>query len=301
MSSGVNQVQQSSMFPSSPHFASVIRREILDDMGQLGGASNARYVLADNSEEYIAKGPSLVDKAGRYVAANELIAARLAGVLLLPMLDHCILVRPHDGELFFGSTFMDQGTYYDTLTEDVFNNCENRELVYDLVVFDAWIVNIDRHHQNLKARKTRPRRRQGTPAPMDPERHRLILNDHSHALMYPGVDPSALAANPAEAVTARHVARIGFIAAAVVDVPRLRDAIERCEAVHADVIRSIVRTVPAEFLPAVEGPDVEAFLIQRQAHLRQLLDRSRSLFPNLGGEHYEVSELRSSPLRARPR
>ena len=257
--------------------------QIHTDLGQLGGASNARYVIADNGEEYIAKGPCLVNHDGRYVAANELLCAMLASVLRLPILDFCILERASDGEIFFGSSFMDGGSYYDTLTFEVFQKCENKEVIYDLVVFDAWLLNVDRHDQNLKARKVRPGRKRGATATASPEHHRLLLNDHSHSLMRPGITPSDLAKNPGEAVTRQHVAQIPFIANAIVERSPLDAAISACEAVTSDVVRALVRSIPDHFLPVDQRPNVEEFIITRQSMLRDLIGDGRSLFPNLEG------------------
>lgn len=207
----------------------------------------------------------------------------LASVLRLPILDFCVLERPSDGELFFGTIFMDAGTYYDTLTVDVFQKCENQEVIYDLVIFDAWLLNVDRHSENLKARRNRPGRKKGAAAPSGTEHHRLLLNDHSHALMRPGVTPFDLAKNPGEAVTRQHVAQIPFIADAIVQKSRLDDAITACEAITSDVVGALVRSIPDQFLPADQQPDLEAFIVTRKNMLRDLIGNGQSLFPNLEG------------------
>lgn len=54
---------------------------VLDDLGPLGqGASQARYVVAENGLEYIIKGAALTPDHP-YVASNELVAAMLARTL----------------------------------------------------------------------------------------------------------------------------------------------------------------------------------------------------------------------------
>src|SRR5262249_12291042 len=161
------------------------RVSVVDDYGPVGrGASAARYVLAVNGNEYIAKGPSLCP-GHRYVAANEFIAASLAGCLGLPVLDFCILEM--NGHLFFGSTWMQYTSFAPQISEDLFNRCENRGRVYDLVVFDSWVCNVDRHHENLVVRCAKKRTNGG-------DHHLMILNDHSHCLVPPGQTPANLPA-----------------------------------------------------------------------------------------------------------
>ena len=64
---------------------------VVDDFGPVGaGASQAHTVLAENGQEYIIKGPSLVPNHP-HVAANEYVAARLGQSIGLPILDFTIV------------------------------------------------------------------------------------------------------------------------------------------------------------------------------------------------------------------
>jgi len=140
---------------------------VLDDLGAIGrGASAAHYVLAENGIEYIIKGPSFTPQHP-YVAANELLAALIARQLGLPILDFAVVQMGQD--LFFASAFMQGGTFHPQIRTDLFDRCENKERVYGMLVFDAWICNIDRHDGNLLVRTTR---RGGQ------EHTTLLLNDH---------------------------------------------------------------------------------------------------------------------------
>lgn len=74
---------------------------VVDDYGEVGqGASRAHYVLAENGNEYIIKGPALTPNH-QFVAANELVAARIAGALGLPLLEFCVVEL--SGKLYFGA------------------------------------------------------------------------------------------------------------------------------------------------------------------------------------------------------
>jgi hypothetical protein len=248
------------------HYLSVV-----DDFGPVGkGASCARYVHAENGNEYFIKGPSLTPNHP-YVAANELIAVKLAGLLGLPVLDHQILEM--GGQLFFGSTYMQHPSFYPQIDETLFNRCENRERVYDLVVFDNWICNVDRHHENLVVRQGKK--------PKDGEaRHLLLLNDHSHCLIQPGGTPvglkSLLTSGPSNFI------RLPFITAAIKDPKKLETSIERVRALQSDQIRTVIESIPEEFLSQGERPVVEEFLLERKSRMLTLFRTGRGSFPNLG-------------------
>jgi hypothetical protein len=244
---------------------------VVDDFGPVGkGASSARYVQAENGNEYFIKGSSLTP-GHPYVAANELIAVKLAGLLGLPVLDHQILEM--QGQLFFGSTYMLSPSFYPQIDETLFKKCENRERVYDLVVFDSWICNVDRHHENLIVRQTRK--------PKDAElRHLLLLNDHSHCLIQPGGTPatlkSLLAAPPGNFV------RLGFVGAAIRDPQKLGNSIEKARNIHSDDLKNMIQLIPQEFLSMGERPTVEEFLLERKSGLKAIFQNGRDFFPNLG-------------------
>jgi hypothetical protein len=99
---------------------------VMDDYGPVGaGASQAHTVLAENGQEYIVKGPSLVP-SHPHVAANEYVAARLGQAIGLPILDFTTVALA--GDLFFASALMPPGTFHNQTTEDLFDRCENRDL-----------------------------------------------------------------------------------------------------------------------------------------------------------------------------
>lgn len=244
------------------------RLAVWDDYGPVGsGASNAKSVLAENGGEYIIKGRSL-NPALPWVAANELIAAQLAELLGLPLLDYRILEL--NGELYFGSAWMTQGSFHPALTEQVFQNCENKDRAYDLIAFDFWILNQDRHQHNLIARRV---------GRGNPPKHLMMLNDHSHSLIPPNGSPTDLAnliAQPAPI-------HLSFLSDFISDQKVFSYAIDLIEGIRSDMLHQVFENVPPEFLPQGDKPRVEQFLVQRQASLRSLVNLNRAMFPNLGG------------------
>jgi len=247
-------------------------RRVVDDYGPVGqGVSLARYVSAENGTEYIIKGPYLTPHH-KYVAANELIAATLAGILSLPVLDVCILEMA--GRLYFGSTWMQTPTFVPQISSTLFARCDNRERVYDILAFDIFVCNTDRHSGNLIVRTT-------TPAHGAPGRRLLLMNDHSHCLVLPNEVVTVLTGR----ITASPQAyvRLDFARDAITDPTKLSEAVANIERLtDADII-GVVQCVPEEFLPYAERGIFMSFLRERRSNLRDIINRNLAVFPQLKG------------------
>ena len=244
------------------------RLSVVDDYGQLpGGVSNARYVLAENGDEYIIKGPTLCP-AMPHVAANELIAAYLADQLGLPLLDYRVL--EFNGDIYFGSSWMAKPTFYPAVTADLLSRCENKDRVYDLITFDWLINNVDRHEQNLIVRRVG---RSGLA-----ERNLLVLNDHSHSIVVPGYNIDELHKHQDEIPPVR----IDFVRDSVTDIVELRRSVEIIEGMRDATIEATVASIPEPFLSDGYRSAVAAYLIHRKNNLRRFFEAERSVFPKLG-------------------
>jgi hypothetical protein len=208
-----------------------------------------------------------------HVAANEFIAARLADVLGLPMLD--VRVVDMAGELLFASGWMQHGTFYPSIDEQRFRACENRDRVYDLVVLDSWIANVDRHAGNLVVRQIRSR---GEPNP----RHLMLCNDHSHCLVLPGQNVADLAVH-LDAPPGPYI-RLGFIREAIVESHCLAGALGRLSALTDDVVHATFNDLPARFLPSgQDGDAMRDYLLERRRRLPDIFRAHRGTFPHLDG------------------
>jgi hypothetical protein len=244
-----------------------------DDYGLVGaGVSNAHCVMAENGQEYIAKGPCFAPNHP-HVAANEYVAARLANAIGLPILDFRILEM--GGDLLFAAGWMDKGTFCPQTTRELFAKCQNRDRVYDLVVFDCWINNTDRHQENLLVREIRSR---GAPEP----RHMLLCNDHSHCLVRPNEQATDLAGR-LEAAPVSHPG-LAFVAEAVTKSARLAEALDRAARVPDDTIKAAFREMPASFLPsAQDGQLMCKYLVERRDRLADIFRAHRATFNRLDG------------------
>jgi hypothetical protein len=242
---------------------------VIDDYGPIGrGASQAHSVLAENTSEYIIKGPTFTPNH-RHVAANELISARLADLLGLPVLDYRIISL--NGDYFFGSSLMPPGTFYPAITPDLFSRCENNDRAYGVVVFDWWIYNVDRHSENLIVRSAGR-------APTGP-RLLMFLNDHSHAMIHPNEDATVLATR----LAAYPPVSLEFVRDSITDPAALSAVIDLVEGLRTDTITEVIATVPPPFLDDPEKQLVIDFLLGRRAQLRQMFNSGRGYFPQLGG------------------
>lgn len=243
---------------------------VIDDLGPVGqGASSARYVRAENGQEYIIKGPALTPNH-RYVGANEYIAVRLARQLGVPVLDDRLVEL--NGELYWASAWMTTGSYRPFLDAGVLDRCENKDRVYPLVTLDSWICNVDRHEHNLLARSVG---RAGD------QRLAMLANDHSHCLVLPGKTPAELP-DLLDTPPGSYI-RLGFVAEAVKDVGLLGAAISGVEGIADHLVEAIVRSVPDALLPAADQDPLTDFLVQRKARLRGVFVDGRTFFTQLGG------------------
>jgi len=241
------------------------------DYGEVGkGASRAHYVLAENGSEYLIKGPAFTPEHAT-VGGNEWVAARLADGLGLPVLDHRVATM--GGRLFFASARMPGPSFSPAIDEPLFQRCRNRDRAYDVVVFDAWLGNWDRHHENLVARRVS----RGS------EEHLLLLNDHSHLLVGPG-GPASGEQLLARLDTPGVYVSLPFLRASIVSAERLGQALGMVEALTEPFVREIVRSTPEELLPSDAREAYENFLLQRRLRLRQLYRSNKENFPNLDGD-----------------
>jgi hypothetical protein len=241
------------------------------DYGPVGiGQSGARFILADNDREYLIKGPTLNQELP-YGAVDEIIAAGLAREIGLPILDYQVV--EWNGAYFFGTARLTPDSFIAGMTEGLFLRSTNRDQVYELVAFDVWLRNFDRHDENLIGRE-----RRGPGGSRD-----LVwyVNDHDRCLIWPGETPQDLATSVHQ--FHRDFVRIPFIRQAITDPRRLRRAVDRVGAVNDLIVGAVVGAVPDQLLSAADRPLVEQFVRQRRDALLAVFRASRGFFGNLEG------------------
>lgn len=246
---------------------------VTDDYGPVGsGVSGAHAVLAENGQEYIVKGPSFAP-SHPHVAANEYVAFRLAQAIGLPTMDARIVEL--SGELLFAAAWMNTGTFHPYTTEDLFARCDNQDRTYDLVVFDSWIANTDRHAGNLLVREIRPR---GAANP----RYHMLCNDHSHCLVPPRQSAVVLA-QQLDSPPAQHV-QLAFVIEAITESALLGQALDRVANIPTETINAAFAEMPATFVPSPQDARLmQEYLLERRERLRSIFHTHRATFYRLDG------------------
>jgi hypothetical protein len=252
--------------------------EIDTDYGPVGsGSCNARYVLAENGNEYLAKGPNLSPSL-RHVGANEMVAGRLAGQMGLPVLD--IQVLSDNDRPLIGITRMNSDRMHPIMDQELFAACNNQHRVYGMVVFDVWLCNTDRHEGNLIARcggtETQGKKR----LVCGWDRHHMVLTDHSHCLLPDNVEPTHFSSLMSRDRLGEFVL-LPFVREAIRSRDMLRQALTKAEEISDEVLGGIVSQVPVGLLAADDRTEWAEFLIGRRDRLRELFGSGRESFPHL--------------------
>jgi hypothetical protein len=186
-------------------------------------------------------------------------------------LDYAVITVRAD--VFFGSALMPSGTYENT-TRDLFAKCPNQDRVYDLIVFDSWICNVDRHSGHLLVRHQAARGQ-------NPERWLLLLNDHLHCMVLPTETPSALTGRIAAPVSP--YVQLNFVRDAITDPAELLAAIQRLEQLSMIGITAAVQCIPEQIWASHGQGIMLKFLDQRRGWLRQRFNEDIDHFPGLKG------------------
>jgi len=235
------------------------------------GASRTRHVKCDDGREYAIKAADS-DLGNPYLPANEWIAARLAVALDLPIIPHAVVC--HESRLCFGSRWLGR-ELVPFITPELLAQCRNVDTVHDLVIFDAWIINGDRHPQNIWVHQ-----QIGGP---DDGACDLLLPDHGHAVIPPGSKPETLAANWLAVPAQLSAPKLPAVQATVSSLSSLRRAVAAIRTLPDDSIRTLVRSTPEEWLAAEEADAVVDFLLARRLRLPLVFAGADALYPALRG------------------
>lgn len=238
------------------------------------GASKSKFIRAEDGNDYIIKGPSLISNHP-LVAANELVAAQIAERLGLPVLPHKVIAMgPY---LYFGSSRMQKNTF-ETLTKSLYRGCVNHSIIYLLVAFDVWLINGDRHDGNLLAHIV-----PGSAAPPD---YALLANDHSHCFVWPTEDAAVLTSferAPLDCSLRPPWVRISYVREDITDPVRMNQAISQVEGISDEEIDTIVASIPNGLIKSDERLIYATFLKGRKRRIRQIFRDGGALLPNLTG------------------
>ena len=231
-----------------------------------GGSRPWLILLASDMNYYYCKAPH--EMAGHpYMGANELIVAHIARLMDVPT--RPIEVIEWGGHHYVGLQVLpNDRKVTGTLTPEIVARLSNREVLYRLVVMDAWMVNQDRHEGNWLG------------GVLGGGSAWFLANDHDQCLLAAGIHPAALAGMIDRPIDGQ-IIRSAAIAGAITSPFLLREAIERAESIPRADIDRVMAQIPPVWLDAPSQGLVSEFLESRAQILGDLFAGCLPLFPNL--------------------
>jgi hypothetical protein len=203
-----------------------------------------------------------------FAVANELICGYLARVLLLPVPPGFVVER--EGEPYYVSLNFN-------LAGQSLPPANPRRLVEDhprlacgIILFDCWILNHDRHPENLA---------------YDTISRRVQLFDHSHAILPAGMGGEWLDHNRDRLGIGGHCLK-----SEITSLDGMRYWYDRINAVPEYYIEEVVRAAAEVGLPTELVGSCTDFLLERRRNLLTLVAAHRGEFQQLQPELWEMLE-----------
>jgi hypothetical protein len=202
------------------------------------------------------------DANNPYYIINEVVAAEIGRRLRIPVPPSCV-VQDEEGNPFFASlNFNLTGDTLPPIIPATFRDTFPGKCA-EIVVFDSYIANPDRHPGNLSADYAAPAR--------------FNIFDHSHALL--GSGPAGVARLPGL------VDDLGIGGHCLKDVisddRQFGSMLERVEALEEYFIRDVIGDVSEYGLNQAEGDQLIAFLLARRGRVRGLMSANKASFPGI--------------------
>jgi hypothetical protein len=198
-----------------------------------------------------------------YFVANELVAAEMGRILRLPVPPGFIVQDTNQVPYYSSLDFNLTGVALPPIIPANFIATFQADLA-EIVVFDIFIANPDRHPGNLSADYANPAK--------------FSVFDHSHALLGAG----AVGTGTATLQRGQNSITVGAnhaIISGVANEALLVRAIERVESIPDYFIQSVVTEAAQYGLTAQDATDLTLFLGDRRARIRQLISGNKNLFP----------------------
>lgn len=240
------------------------------ELGPLRGESGGRKLQIVGEGIYASK-CFLPERP--YTLVNEVVCAELATKLELPIPARRYL--EFQDKLWFG---MEWRADQSNLTEQTLNNLTNKDKVADLIAFDVFVCNPDRHDGNIIVQKVSPVLHLYT----------FFVIDHSHALVGTRTRAQQLISGSTD--TTSYLRHNRMLLALIHSLTQFDEFIGRVQALTKTEIAEVIDSVPKVWRPTPDDTlSLVPFLVRRKEQLRELLREARDCFPNLvQGGHNEV-------------
>lgn len=199
-----------------------------------------------------------------YTVANELVASRLAGLLGLPVPPGTV-VSLADGTMAYAMLrfgLAGESPPPVNVSQFVLNRSK---LAAGIVLFDAWILNADRHAGNI--------------AYVPPSRDLVSVFDHGHALLGTWENK---ATEYMRANLDTHALGYGCIISQLSHTKDLEEWIQAIQGVRDAAIKEVCRPLSGLGLCTKDERDVlVSFLVHRKKTLRDLVQQGRGAFAGI--------------------
>lgn len=192
-----------------------------------------------------------------YVLFNELVCSRLAQALLLPVPPSAIVA--HDGASYFVSLdFNIAGERLPPANPEAIVR-HQPDLACGILAFDAWVVNPDRHSENLA---------------FDPTTKRVQMFDHSHALLGTAGQQNLDAHRDTIRFLGNHC-----LARAIRSLAALPRWVEKIQSLPEWYVDEIVSSAAGLGVDPGTAGKCRDFLLDRRERLLQFFENADNLFP----------------------
>jgi len=214
-----------------------------------------------------------------FVGFNEWVCSALLKTLDFPGLPFGVLSSRN--ELFFWLEYVPDGERvkgpvgHDSHEVEECGNFD--EVIYQAVAFDAWVLNPDRHHNNVLVRR-------GGPSPA-----RAYLIDHDLAIFHARRSPSDVEALGTDYIDGwePHVTAWlredwrGTWREGIVDPAKLASAVEAIKGIKDSDIEDVLENVPHAWKTPERCTAAARFLKMRRDKITEIVAARSACFPNL--------------------
>ena len=205
-----------------------------------------------------------------YTVFNELISNRFANLLMLPC-PPGFMIEPEGEPYFVSLNFNLSGQDLPPANPNlIIQNHQN--LVWGIILFDAWIANADRHNRNIS---------------FDTVTNKLHIFDHSHALLGAGIDPCAHIKEHENSI--KNLER-NCLAQNVTSLRGFESQFRRLNSIPDFFISELLSSPNEIELGNDITKNLEDFLMQRRSNLAKLILGAKNLFPKIPAKAWKELE-----------
>lgn len=239
-----------------------------------GSNQGALFTIRCGPKTYFCKGMSI----NRYAPANEWICNRLALALDIPVLAADIISC--EGAHFFGAPFIPEDRRHIgrlSIQDARFKQATNAaRICYQAVCFDAWVVNPDRHAENIMVYGS-----DGT------QPWTAALHDHDRALLGSNKARNDVQALTSDPINGWELNRTRWIRddnlndwyLAITDWDSLHSEVKLIKSLDDDLIKQTVNSAPPQIISNKDKSAIIKMLLARKAKLDEIVDARRGHFP----------------------